>query len=84
MIFLYIFHAYLDKRGRLPKERLPQKVFCPGGILAKKIFPQETFVQERPSLPRRPFFSKKMSTSLELLCKKSTPSGKVCGLKQEC
>ena len=53
---LYIFHVYLDKRGRLPKERLPQKVFCPGGILAKKIFPQETFVQERPSLPRRLFF----------------------------
>ena len=54
-------------RGRLPKERLPQRFFAQGELLAKKIFPQEAFVQERPSLPRRPFLSKKMSTPLEPL-----------------
>ena len=76
MIFFYIFHAYLDKRGRLPKERLPQKVFCPGGILAKKIFPQETFVQKNPLCQGDPFFSKKISTSLEPLCNKEHPMAK--------
>ena len=83
-ILLHISCLFGQKRTITQGTSAPEGFFCPGGILAKKIFPQETFVQERPSLPRRPFFSKKMSTSLELLCKKSTPSGKVCGLKQEC
>ena len=73
-------------RGRLPKERLPQKTFCPGGILAKKIFPQEAFVQERPSLPRRPFSQEDVylfGTIVQRhLCNKGHPNGKACGLEQ--
>ena len=85
MIFFYIFHVYLDNSKRtITQGTSAPEDFLPRGNFGQKIFPQEAFVQERPSLPRRPFFSKKMSTSLELLCKKSTPSGKVCGLKQEC
>ena len=76
MIFFYIFHVYLDKRGRLPKERLPQKTFYPGGIFGQENFPPGDFCPEKPSLPRRPFFSKKISTSLEPLCNKEHPMTK--------
>ena len=50
------FHVYLDtSKDDYPKNVCPRRLFAQGEFLAKKIFPQEAFVQERPSLPRRLF-----------------------------
>ena len=77
MIFFYIFHVYLDNSKRtITQGTSAPEDFLPRGNFGQKIFPQEAFVQERPSLPRRPFFSKKMSTSLEPLCNKEHPMAK--------
>ena len=60
--------------------------FCPGGIFGQEIFPQEAFVQERPSLPRRLFVQEDVCPFGTIVqrhfCNKGHPSGKVCGLEQ--
>ena len=77
MIFFYIFHVYLDNSKRtITQGTSAPEDSCPGGILAKKIFPQETFVQKNPLCQGDPFFSKKISTSLEPLCNKEHPMTK--------
>ena len=53
MIFFYIFmFIWTTLRGRLPKERLPQKTFCPGGIFGQENFPPGGFC------PRKTLFAK--------------------------
>ena len=68
MIFFYIFmFIWTPLRGRLPKERLPQKTFCPGGIFGQENFPPGGFCPRKTLFAKETFLSKKMSTSLEPL-----------------
>ena len=68
MIFFYIFmFIWTTLRGRLPKERLPQKTFCPGGIFGQENFPPGGFCPRKTLFAKETFLSKKMSTSLEPL-----------------
>ena len=50
--------------------------FLPRGNFGQENFPPGDFCPEKPSLPRRPFFPKKTSTSLEPLCNKEHPMTK--------
>ena len=74
-ILLHISCLFGQKRTITQGTSAPED-YCPGGILAKKIFPQETFVQKNPLCQGDPFFSKKISTSLEPLCNKEHPMTK--------
>ena len=49
MIFFYIFmFIWTPLRGRLPKERLPQKTFAQGEFLAKKFSPRRLLSKKDP------------------------------------
>ena len=76
MIFFYIFHVYLDKRGRLPKERLPQKTIAQGEFWPRKFSPRRLLSRKTLFAKETLFFSKKISTSLEPLCNKEHPMTK--------
>ena len=76
MIFFYIFHVYLDKRGRLPKERLPQKTIAQGEFWPRKFSPRRLLSRKTLFAKETLFFSKKTSTSLEPLCNKEHPMTK--------
>ena len=56
---LYIFHVYLDKRGRLPKERLPQKVFAQGEFWPRKFSPRRLLSKKGPLCQGDLFFSRR-------------------------
>ena len=81
MIFFYIFHAYLDTSKRtITQGTSAPEDFLPRGNFGQKIFPQEAFVQERPSLPRRHFFQEDVylfGTIVQRhLCNKEHPMAK--------
>ena len=71
------FHVYLDTSKRTITQRtFAPEDFLPRGNFGQENFPPGDFCPEKPSLPRRPFFSKKTSTSLEPLCNKEHPMTK--------
>ena len=55
-ILLHISCLFGQKRTITQGTSAPED-YCPGGILAKKIFPQETFVQKNPLCQGDLFFS---------------------------